>query len=126
MLKIDFLYYDKTVCERCVSTDKAVKKTLRELKKAMKDTKMKIDFKENKLPKSKTHLSPTILINGEDIEKILDKNSRPKSNICSDCCQLVGTSVNCRTFNYKGRNYDYIPQEMIMEAISVVLDRSNR
>jgi hypothetical protein len=24
MLKIEFLYYDKTTCERCASTDKAV------------------------------------------------------------------------------------------------------
>lgn len=121
MLRIDFLYYDKTTCERCASTDKAVKRTLGELKKAMKNATVEIDFKEKRLPESKTHLSPTILINGEDVEKILNKNSRLKSNRCSNCCQLAGHSVSCRTFTYRGKNYDYIPKEMIMEAVNIVL-----
>lgn len=121
MLKIEFLYYDKTTCERCASTDKAVKLTLKELKKAIKSAKVKIELKEKKLPESKINLSPTILINGEDVEKLLNKNSKLKSNVCSGCCQLAGHSVNCRTFNYRGRSYDYIPKEMIKEAINLVL-----
>lgn len=124
MLKIEFLYYDKINCERCSSTDKSVKLTLRELKKAIKDTKLEINFKEKKLPESKIHLSPSILINGKDIEKLLNKNSRFKSNVCTDCCQLIGRSVNCRNFSYEGRNYDYIPKKMISEAINIVLKSS--
>jgi len=122
MLKIEFLYYNKTTCKRCVSTDKSVKLTLKELKRAIKNTKVKIDLKEKQLPESKIHLSPTILVNGKDIEKILNKNSKLKSNVCMDCCQLIGHSVSCRTFNYKGKSYDYIPKEMIMEAINNILD----
>ncbi len=91
--------------------------SLEELKKAMKGAKAKISFKEKRLPKSKIRLSPTILINGRDIEKILNKNSEKKSDLCSDCCRLVGHSVNCRAFTYKGKKYDYIPKEMIKEAI---------
>jgi len=124
MLRIEFLYYDKTACKRCVSTANSVKLTLGELKKAIKGTKVKIDLKEKKLPKSKIHLSPTILINGNDIEKIVNKNSELKSNTCLDCCQLIGHSVNCRTFDYRGRRYDYIPEEMIKEAINLVLKTS--
>jgi len=120
MLKITFLYYNKTTCKRCISTDRSVKLTLGELKKAMKNTKMKIDFKERKLPQSKIHFSPSILINGKDVEKLVNRNSKLKSNVCSDCCQLTGGSVNCRTFTYKGKNYDYIPKEMIAEAIKIV------
>lgn len=121
MLKIEFLYYDKTTCRRCISTDRSVKLTLKELKKVIKDVKVKIDFKEKKLPKSKIYLSPSILINSKDIEKLVNKNSRLKSNICSDCCQSTGHSVNCRTFSYKDKSYDYIPKEMIMEAIKIAL-----
>jgi len=120
MLKIEFLYYDKTTCERCVSTEKSVKLTLKELKKAIKSTKVKVELKEKKLPESKIHLSPSILINGKDIEKLVNKNSKLKSNVCSGCCQLTGHSVNCRTFNYRGKSYDYIPKEMIREAINLV------
>lgn len=125
MLKIEFLYYDKATCKRCVSTDKSIKLTLEELKKAIKSTKLKINLKEKKLPKSKTHLSPSILINGKDIEKLVSKNSKLKSNVCSDCCKLIGHTVNCRIFDYRGKNYNYIPKEMIIEAIKIVLKRSN-
>ncbi|OGI12500.1 hypothetical protein A3K64_03285 [Candidatus Micrarchaeota archaeon RBG_16_36_9] len=121
MLKIEFLYYDKSTCRRCISTDRSVKLTLRELKKVIKNAKVKVDFKEKKLPKSKTHLSPSILINGKDVEKMVSKNSKLKSNVCSDCCQLTGHSVNCRTFSYRGRSCDYMPKRMIMEAVKIVL-----
>jgi hypothetical protein len=121
MLKIEFLYYDKATCKRCISTNKSIKLTLRELKKVIKKTNVKIDFKEKKLPKSKIYLSPSILINGKDVEKLVNKKSRLKSNVCSDCCKLVGCSVNCRTFNYRNKNYNYIPKKMITEAIKIVL-----
>jgi len=121
MLKIEFLFFDKTTCKRCSSTDKSIKLTLNELKKAIKNTKLKINLKEKRLPESKIHLSPTILINGKDIEKIVNKNSKSKTNLCLNCCQLTGNSVNCRTFRYKEKNYDYIPKEMIAEAINIVL-----
>ncbi len=123
MLKIEFLYYNKTICKRCSSTDISVKLTLRELKKVIKSNKLKISFKERKLPESKTYLSPSILINGEDVEKLVNKSSKQKSNVCSDCCKLIGHSVNCRTFNYKGKSYEYIPKEMILEAIKISLKK---
>jgi len=125
MLKIEFLYYDKVTCKRCNSTDNSVRLTLKELKKVIEKTNVKIDFKERKLPKSKIHLSPSILINGKDIEKFVNKKSRLKSNVCSDCCKLVGSSVNCRTFNYKGKSYNYIPKKMITEAIKIALDKAS-
>jgi len=106
-----------------MSTDKSIKLTLRELKKVIKDAKVKVDFKEKKLPKSKVHLSPSILINGKDVEKLVSKNSRLKSNICSDCCQLTGCPVNCRTFSYEGKSYDFIPKEMIMKAVKIALKK---
>ena len=118
MLRIEFLYYDKTTCKRCASTNKSVKWSLKELKNAIKKSELKIDFKEKKLPKSKIYLSPSILINGKDIEKLLNKKSKLKSNACSDCCRLTGQPVNCRTYNYKGRSYNYIPKEMIKEALN--------
>jgi hypothetical protein len=117
MLKIQFLYYDKTACKRCASTDKSVKQTLKELKAAMKNTKQAIELKETKLPESKLNLSPSILINGKDIEIILNKRKKPASNHCESCCKMVGRTVQCRTFTYKGRKYDHIPKRMILEAI---------
>lgn len=122
MLKIEFLYYDKTTCKRCASTEKSVKLTLKKLLKAIRNINIKINFKERKLPESKIYLSPSILINGKDIEKVVNKNSELKVNACQDCCQLTSQPiVNCRTFSYQGKSYDYIPEEMITEAINLVL-----
>jgi hypothetical protein len=126
MLRIEFLYYNKTACTRCAATNKAVKKTLRELKKAIKGTKAEIDFKERKLPESKIRLSPTILINGRDVERIVAKGSRKKSNACQSCACLTGRAVDCRTFTYKGRKYDHIPARMIREAIRLALKPKSR
>lgn len=125
MLKIEFLYYDKTVCKRCISTDKSVKSTLKELKNIIKNANVKINLKEKKLPKSKTYLSPSILINGKDIERIVNKNSKLKYNVCRDCCKLISSPVSCRTFNYRNKNYNHIPKKMITEAIKIVLKHSN-
>lgn len=121
MIKIEFQYYNKTSCERCASTDKSVKLSLKELKNAIKNTNIDVKLKETKLPKSKIHLSPSILINGKDIEKLVNKSSKLKTNHCSDCCQLIGNSVNCRNFTYKEKSYDYIPKEMIIDAIKLFL-----
>lgn len=120
-LKIEFLYYDKLLCSRCKTTDKNIKKTLLELKKALKDLDLKVEFKEIKLPKSKTRNSPSILINGRDVEKIVNKKAKHKNNICGDCCQLLGESANCRSFTYKGTIYDYIPKQMIKDAIKIIM-----
>ncbi|MEM4267841.1 MAG: DUF2703 domain-containing protein [Candidatus Woesearchaeota archaeon] len=119
MLKIEFLYYDKTFCSRCASTDKSVRLSLKELKNVLDNTKSSFDFKEKKLSKSEVHLSPSILINGRDIERLVNKDSMLKSNECVDCCKLVGHPVKCRTFTYKGKSYDYIPKAMILEAIKI-------
>lgn len=125
MLKIEFLYYDKTSCKRCISTDRSVKLSLKELKNAIKGSGIKIDLIEKKLPRSEICRSPSVMINGKDIEKLVNKNSRLKSNVCADCCRLAGRSVNCRTFSYRGKNYDHIPKGMITEAINAVLRRNN-
>lgn len=119
MINIEFQYYNKTICKRCSSTNRSIRLTLRELKRAIKIAKLRINLKEKKLPESKIHLSPSLFINGKDIEKIINKNSKLKCNVCSDCCQLAGHSVNCRKFIYKGKSYDYIPKGMIMEAIKI-------
>ncbi len=116
MLIIDFLYYDKAACRRCASTNRSVRQTLQELKAA--DQTMKL--RETKLPESKIHLSPSILINGKDIESMVNRRKTPASNECADCCRMVGRPVNCRSFTYKGRKYDYIPKGMIKEAIKRV------
>ena len=112
-LTIEFLYYDKTDCKRCVATYKAVKQAIKELELPIKLT-------EKKLPKSKTGISPSVRINGKDIEMVLHRKAKLKTNSCFDCCD---TPVRCRTFTYKGRSCDYMPKSMIKDAINIILKK---
>lgn len=114
---VEFKYFDKDTCSRCKTTNIAVQKSLNELKAAAHN--LKILFKEIRLPASQMHLSPSVVINGQDIGQILGED-RLKKNTCGCCSALVGKQVECRTFFYKGDRYDYIPKEMIMEAIRKV------
>lgn len=115
MLKIEFLYYDKTDCKRCIATYKAVKS-------AIKQAGTDVIFTERKLPESRTSISPTVLINGKDVEKILHPNMKIRTNVCRDCCDTA--PVQCRTFTYKGKSYDYIPKKMIKDAIKISLKKA--
>lgn len=128
-LKIDFLYLDLSTCERCGATDKVLDDALSELKPELKGVevivnKTKIENDEE----AKKHdfvRSPTIRINGVDIEKILTGRLNVKDNYCESCANICGDSclestgggTQCRTIEYKGKTYEAVPKEMIKDAI---------
>lgn len=121
-LKIEFRYYDKTACERCKITDETAIKTVKIIRKALKELGLeKVEFRETKIPKSKIHLSNSILINEKDIEKIINPHSKYKENLCESCCLLFNEPTNCRTYTYKGKRYNSIPKDMIKTAIRIML-----
>jgi len=76
---IDFLYLDVTVCERCQGTDKSLDEAIGEVANILAAT--GIDVKVNKInvlneelaKKHKFLTSPTIRINGKDIQMDLKK-----------------------------------------------------
>ena len=128
-LKIDFLYLDLSTCERCGVTDKVLDDALNELKPELKGvkvvvkkTKIKSDEEARKYDFVR---SPTIRINGVDIEKILTGELDVKDNYCESCASVCGDfcsestggGTQCRTVEYKGKTYEAVPKEMIKEAI---------
>jgi len=85
-------------------------KTLPLLKEAMKEDGIKdtIDVfvikTQKDAQKHKFSGSPTIKINGEDIDPMAKKVTRY-------------SPASCRPYFYKGKFYDYPPKEMILEAL---------
>jgi len=69
--------------------------------------------------------SPTIRINGVDIEEILAGKLEIKDSYCEPCASGCGEScpestgggTQCRIVEYKGKVYEAVPKEMIKEAI---------
>ncbi len=110
-------------CPWCVKT----KKLLRE---ALKELKLKSEVKEiliNTKAKAKKYGfigSPTIRINGKDIQKVVEKSrclpceklakltKKTSSFVKEECC-----ASGCRTYNYKDKQYPYPPKRMIKEAL---------
>jgi len=132
-LKIDFLYLDLSTCERCGATDKVLDDTLSELKPELKSVKVtvnRIKIESNEGARKYDFIrSPTIRINGIDIEKILTGKLDVKDNYCESCASGCGASCSeatgggtqCRIVEYKGKTYEAVPKEMIKDAIRKVL-----
>jgi len=126
-MKIELLYI--LDCPWCVKTKELIRKSLRELK-------AKADIKEilidsNKKAKMYNFVgSPTIRINGKDIQEKISKGR------CLPCEELAERtkgatefvkqecSCGCRTFFYRGKSFSYPPKGLIKESI-VMLGQKN-
>lgn len=134
-LKIDFLYLDLSVCERCSATDNVLDEALDELREELKDVKeltvnkIKITNDEE-AEKYDFVRSPTIRVNDVDIEEILTGELEIKENYCESCAgacgeacsDVSGGGTKCRIVEYKGKTYEAVPKEMIKDAIRKVLE----
>lgn len=109
-------------CPWCVKTKKIVKESLEELGVKAKVEEILIDT-NNKAKKYKFVGSPTVRLNGVDIQK---KVSKEKCLPCEELAEHVKGKTKfvkqecgcgCRIYFYKGKQYPYPPKEMIKEAI---------
>lgn len=129
-LKIDFLYLDLSACDRCQATDEVLDDALDELRKEIRDVKEmtvnKIKIASDEEAKKYDFVrSPTVRINGVDIEEILTGKLEIKDSYCESCAsgcgkscsEATGGGTQCRVVEYKGKTYEAVPKEMIKDAI---------
>ncbi len=118
-LKIEYLYI--LDCPWCLITKKLLKESLKELKIKSEIKDILIDTAA-KAKKYKFVGSPTIRINGEDIQETIDKarclpceelskNKQMTEFVKQEC------SCGCRIYYYKGKQYPYPPKRMIKDAL---------
>jgi len=114
---LDFLFLDLGVCTRCQGADNSVDEAIDEVSKVLETTgigleinKIHIDNME-KAEKFKFKSSPTIRINGQDIQLEV------KESVCESCGDLCGDEVDCRVWIYQGKEYNVPPKGMIIGAI---------
>lgn len=114
---IDFLYLDLTVCDRCQGTDSTLEEAIEAVKTVLEVTNVGVQInKINVISEAlaiehKFVSSPTIRINGEDIQLEV------KEDACSSCGDLCGDDVDCRVWSYQGKDYTVPPKAMVVEAI---------
>ena len=120
-LRIEFRYFDRNTCSRCKTTDKEVKKTLRDIRNIIEEAGIKVELKTTKLPASRLSQSNSVLINGIDLEHLVNEGKAPGFTPCRGCSTLMEGPCDCRAYFYHGKKYRYIPKAMIREAIRKVI-----
>jgi len=116
-IKIDFLYLDLSVCERCQGTESNLDVAINDVSTVLEAA--GFDIQVNKVNIINRELafaykfvsSPTIRINGKDIAIEVRESS------CKDCGDLCGDDVDCRVWSYEGEEYTEPPKELIINAI---------
>lgn len=103
-MKIELLYI--LDCPWCVRAKELIRRSLKGLKVKADIEEILIDSDE-KAGKYNFVGSPTIKINGKDIQEEVSKGR------CLPCEEFA----KCRIYFYKGKQYPYPPKEMIEEAI---------
>ncbi|WP_338824015.1 hypothetical protein MHOCP_21570 [Moorella humiferrea] len=116
-IEIEFLYLDLDACTRCRGTGRNLEEALNEVAGILEATGIKVNLKKIHVQTEEQALalgfvsSPTIRINGQDIQ--LDV----RENLCESCGDLCGEEVDCRVWVYQGKEYTEAPKGMIIEAI---------
>ena len=117
-LDIELMYLDLSVCTRCRETGDHLDEAISEVTQVLKTTGVDVAVhkihvqSENQARKLGFISSPTIRINGQDIQ--LDVKESPCE--CGESCRCEG-GIDCRVWTYQGKEYTAAPKPMIIEAI---------
>ena len=118
-LDIDFLYLDLSTCTRCQGTDSTLSESVEEVCRVLEATGTQVNLHKIHV-KSEAQaaelgfiVSPTIRVNGKDIQMGF-KESRCES--CGTLCDCE-EGVSCREWEYQGQWYVVPPKGLIIEAI---------
>lgn len=117
-VNIELLYLDLDVCEPCQGTDKSLVDALSELSSSLATTGHQVNLKkihidsEDKAIQYQFQTSPTIRVNGVDIQ--LDY----QESLCPTCGTLTDAeSVDCRVWNYQGKQFSTPPKQLIVDSV---------
>ncbi len=120
IMKIQLLYI--LDCPWCVKTKRLIKESLEELRVKAEVEEILIDTDE-KAKKYNFVGSPTVRINGEDIQEDVSKGQ------CLPCEELAESTeettefvrqecmCGCRIYFYKNKQYPYPPKQLIKKAL---------
>jgi hypothetical protein len=113
---VEWFRYEKhgDTCCRCNDSTEVVRAVVGQVRTANID--IEIELKEMALAGDMLSLSNTVRINGKDIMDILGERQRVLTD-CPSCSGLIGVETKCNTYVYRGKIYDSLPEEMLIEAI---------
>lgn len=116
-ITIDFLFLDLSVCTRCQGAESNLDEALKDVSNVLEATGTDVAINkvnvntEELATKYKFLTSPTIRVNGRDIQM------EYKESLCESCGDLCGDEVDCRVWIYQGNEHTEPPKAMIIEGI---------
>ncbi len=118
-INIDYLFLNLTGCKRCLDTNSGLENAISKVLNLLGDNRVKINVNnihintEDKAREFGLEISPTIRINGRDIQ------SDWIDNKCSDCGDLCNCAqfITCRLWKWNGKEYTAAPENLIVDAI---------
>lgn len=119
IVNIDFMYLDLSVCTRCQGTESRLEEAVAEVANILETTGVQVSVKKIHVKSEEQArelgflASPTIRVNGRDIQMNF-RESRCES--CDTLCDCEG-GVSCREWEYQGQWYAVPPKGLIIEAI---------
>lgn len=126
-LLIEWKHFDKegNTCRRCSNTGVSLHKAIDELKEELEKKGVRISYKEIKLSENEIKESNSIFLNSIPLEDLLD-DTKTIETPCNSCCELVGSSVNCRALDCNGQTSEDVPVELIKTAVKNLLRKGNQ
>lgn len=117
LLEVEFLFLDRTVCERCKGTEETLKESIEEARRILGPTGVDVALKMTHV-RSEAEAralafvsSPTIRVMGRDAT--IDV----KETDCAGCGELGGCPITCRVWTWQGIEYSVPPRAMLLDAI---------
>jgi hypothetical protein len=116
---VDFLYLDNESCERCIGTEDALQVALERVEPILESLDVGITVRAihvstlNAAEATQLAVSPTIRINGRDIQPDYIQNT---CDSCGDLCACEG-NVDCRLWQYRGEEHSAAPVGLIVESL---------
>jgi predicted DsbA family dithiol-disulfide isomerase len=110
-INIRYLYFDDKVCGRCKDTEAELKEAIAEFSNANQN--VRINLEKKRLSRREIEKSPTILVDGKDMEALLSPTSEQQSNHCEDCSCLTGKDVSCRSYGER----EQLTKDQILTAL---------
>ena len=108
---------EKTTCDRCAGTEKALDRAVATLERSLGPLGMRVKLEKKSLgpERAKDILdSNQILIAGHPLEEWL--GAKVGSSACGSCGSKLGKQVECRTTSVDGQTYEVIPEQLIVKA----------
>ncbi|SFD14463.1 DUF2703 domain-containing protein [Tropicimonas isoalkanivorans] len=118
-LKLEFLFLDESVCKPCGGTGQALDEALQIVAAPLEALGVTLEVERIHVATREDAIahqlvaSPTIRIDGVDIDPDTTQGE------CASCGEIAGgqTTVNCRTWHWKGKVYSSAPVGKIVESI---------